>query len=236
MTRRARLRVLGTVALAVAAAVAVTVILLVRDSTEACACAIPPDDDAALTTAQDFVAALAAGDDDAVSALLDDGLAPPDPDRVAALSELAGPDTTWLVTGLHRPEGGYGRSPGERVAIGVAPDGSWDAVMVRTETDYAAGRVGPQPAIGADIPPVVRGGTAPIFGDLDGSSAGDDTLTLIAPGHEPEPVEPLRQADAWAYTGPDLTPGRYLVLKTVTLTSDDAVGWRVDGGWFEVAG
>src|SRR5699024_762297 len=139
------------------------VVVLFSGTTSACACAIPPNDEDAIETAQQYVAGVA---EDPAAMLAEDATAP-GADRVAELTGFDTPDTKWTVLLTERPEGGYGRSPGERLIVAMSPQGEVTALVVHTETDYEVGTVDPQVEIDSTEPVIARSGEFPIFGDLN---------------------------------------------------------------------
>ncbi|HEY9409995.1 MAG TPA: hypothetical protein VIP77_10490 [Jiangellaceae bacterium] len=221
--RRPRWRLLVIV---VAVVVAVGVTMLVVGTRAACGCAIPPSEDAAIESARDFVAAVADGTTD-----VPDGAA----DALAALDD---PATVWAVVHTRRPDGGYGDAPAVRVIVGLAPDETWDAVVVRSASDYQPGDVEATVRKLTDSrPEVVRGGATPLFDVAGGSSADDDStpsVTLLATGREPESLEPLETSGTWVYTGDGLPPGRYLVVEGGENHAADPAEPYAAAAWFDV--
>lgn len=223
--RRPRWRLLTIVA-AVAVAVGVGVTVLVVGTRPACGCAIPPSEDAAIESARTFVAAVADGTTDV-------------PDGAAdALTALDDPATVWTVVHTRRPDGGYGDSPAVRVVVGLAPDETWDAVVVRSDSDYGPGDVEATVRKLTDSSPeVVRGGATPLFDAVSSSSADDDStasVALLATGREPERLEPLETSGTWVYTGDGLPPGRYLVVEGGENRAAEPAEPFAAAAWFDV--
>src|SRR5690625_4371010 len=161
--------------------------------------AIPPNDEDAIETAQQYVAAVA---EDPEAMLAEDATAP-DADRVAELTGFDAPDTEWTVMVTERPDGGYGRSPGERLIVGMTPEGEVTALVVHTETDYEVGTVDPQVEIESDEGIIARSGEFPIFGELN-VAVSDDTQYVHALLSLTEGRLPLTVTDsggAWVYLG-----------------------------------
>src|SRR5699024_1844956 len=154
--------VIGTGA-AVLLVVVIGVVTLVYNAPSGCGCAIPPDDEDALETARQYVAGV--GEDP--EAMLAEDATAPDADRVAELAGFDAPDTAWTVLATERPDGGYGRSPGERLIVGMTPEGEVTALVVHTETDYEMGTVDPQVEIESTEAVIARSGEFPIFGELN---------------------------------------------------------------------
>lgn len=208
-----------------AVVVAVGVTVLVVGTRTACGCAIEPSEDAAIESARTFVAAVADGTTD-----VPDGAA-------STLAALDDPATVWTVVHTRRPDGGYGDSPAVRVVVGLAPDETWDAVVVHTESDYQPGDVEATVRKLTDShPEVVRGGTTPLFDAAGGSSSDDDTtrsVVLLATGREPEQLKALESSGTWVYTGDGLSPGRYLVVEGGENRTDPAEPYAA-ATWFDL--
>ena len=215
------------VALATGAAVLLVlvisaVVVLFSGTTSACACAIPPNDEDAIETAQQYVAAVA---EDPEAMLAEDATAP-DADRVAELTGFDAPDTEWTVMVTERPDGGYGRSPGERLIAGMTPEGQVTALVVHTETDYKVGTVDPQVEIDSTEAVIARSGEFPIFGELnvtvpDGARYRSALLSLT---DGRLPLTATDSGGAWVYLGDEpLQQERYRYLRG---------GLRSDGTWW----
>ncbi|HLS63636.1 MAG TPA: hypothetical protein VK060_09675 [Ruania sp.] len=213
--------VIGTGA-AVLLVVVIGVVTLVYNAPSACGCAIPPDDEDALETAQQYVAGVA---EDPEAMLAEEATAP-DADRVAELTGFDAPDTEWTVMVTERPDGGYGRSPGERLVVGMTPEGEVTALVVHTETDYKVGTVDPQVEIESTEPVIARSGEFPIFGELNvavpGGARYQFALFSLTEGRLPLTV--TDRGGAWVYVGAEpLQEEEYRYLRG---------GHRSDGTWW----
>lgn len=234
-SRRGLWWLVGAAALVVAAGI-VAAVLVLRDDGGVC-CAIEPSDDAAIDTARDYVTALSGGSDQA-NGMLAAGSQAPDEQRSSQLSALADEDTMWFVAGTEREGSNVGDTPAERVVVGLTSGGHWGALLVKTDRDYREGTVDPDVAVDANVPTTVRGGSTPIFGDVEvAGSFGPDALYLARPGAKtPEELPRLEHKDAWVYTGPGLTPGRYLLVWATAASNypDDELVWQVHADFYTV--
>src|SRR5699024_3601905 len=158
---------------------------------------IPPDDEDALETAQQYVAGVA---EDPEAMLAEEATAP-DADRVAELTGFDAPDTEWTVMVTERPDGGYGRSPSERLVVGMTPEGEVTALVVHTETDYKVGTVDPQVEIESDEGIIARGGEFPIFGRLDSVVLEGAQFALFSLTEGRLPLKVTDRGGAWVYVG-----------------------------------
>ena len=221
------------VALATGAAVLLVlvisvVVVLFSGTPSACGCAIPPDDEDALETAQQYVAGVA---EDPEAMLAEEATAP-DADRVAELTGFDAPDTEWTVMVTERPDGGYGRSPGERLIAGMTPEGEVTALVVHTETDYEVGTVDPQVEIESTEPVIARSGEFPIFGELNVTvlEGARPAFALLSLTDGRLPVAVTDRGGAWAYVGTEpLQEEQYRYLHVVH--GHDGTWW-VRTAWF----
>ena len=206
--------------------VVVGVVVLVIGSSASCACAIPPDEEEAIATAQAYVA----GVEEDPHGLLDEDAEAPTAEQVEQLSVLDDPETTWTVLVTERPDGGYGRSPAERLVVGIAPEGEVAALVVYTETDYEQGTVDPEVEARETEPVIARSGEFPIFGELNVGMSEDvrGRLAVVAPTQEPIELSVTGHGGAWAYVGAEpLQEEEYRYVRG---------GHRSDGTWWFGAG
>ena len=206
--------------------VVVGVVVLVIGSSASCACAIPPNEEEAIATAQAYVA----GVEEDPHALLDEDAEAPTAEQVEQLSVLDDPETTWAVLVTERPEGGYGRSPAERLVVGIAPEGEVAALVVYTETDYQQGTVDPDVEARETDPVIARSGEYPIFGELNVGMSEDvrGRLAVVAPTEDPIELSVTGSGGAWAYVGAEpLQEEEYRYVRG---------GHRSDGTWWFGAG
>lgn len=226
MTRSVGFKVAIGSGILVVLLVVVGVVVLGLGVSSSCGCAIPPDDEDAIATAQEYVA----GVDEDPEALLADGAEAPTAEQAEQLTLLDDPDTSWTVLVTERPEGGYGDSPGERLVVGIAPEGEVGALVVYTESDYEAGTV--DPAVEArDIDPVIaRSGEYPIFGELNVGMSEDvrGRLALVSLSEGRLDLSVTGSGGAWAYVGTEpLQEEQYRYVRG---------GHRSDGTWWFGAG
>lgn len=206
--------------------VVVGVVVLVIGSSASCACAIPDSEEDAIATAQEYVAGV---EEDPAALLAEDAQAPT-VEQVEQLSVLDDPETTWAVLVTERPDGGYGRSPAERLVVGIAPEGEVAALVVYTETDYEQGTVDPDVEARETDPVIARSGEYPIFGELNVGMSEDvrGRLAVVAPTEEPIPLSVTGSGGAWAYVGAEpLQEEEYRYVRG---------GHRSDGTWWFGAG
>ena len=210
-------------------AVAVVAVVVVGGATSSCSCAIPPSDEGAIETAQTYVADVS---EDPETLLAEDAEAPT-AEQVEQLQVLDDPETIWTVHLTERPEGGYGRSPGVRLVVGIAPDGAVGALVVYTETDTSLGTVDPAVATRDVEPQIARSGEYPIFGQLNVgmSDAVRGHLTLVSLTEGRLALSPTGSGGAWAYIGADpLTEERYRYVRGGHNSSDGV--WWFSATWF----
>lgn len=226
MTRSVGFKVAIGSAILVVVLVVVGVVVLVIGSTGSCACAIPPSEEDAIETAQEYVAGV--GQDP--EALLAEDAEAPSAEQVEQLSLLDHPDTTWAVLVTERPDGGYGRSPAERLVVGIAPEGEVAALVVYTETDYERGTVDPAFEARETEPVIARSGEYPIFGELNVGMSEDvrGRLAVVPLTGDPIELSVTGHGGAWAYVGAEpLEEEQYRYVRG---------GHRSDGTWWFGAG
>ncbi|WP_147918584.1 hypothetical protein [Ruania zhangjianzhongii] len=209
--------------------VVVGVVVLVIGSSASCACSIPPNEEDAIATAQEYVA----GVDEAPEAMLAEDAQAPTAEQVSQLSLLDHPDTTWTVLVTERPDGGYGRSPAERLVVGIAPEGEVAALVVHTETDYEQGTVDPAVEARETEPVIARSGQYPIFGELNVGMSDDarGRLAVVPLAGDPIALSVTGNGGAWAYVGAEpLQEEEYRYVRGGQRSSDDA--WWFGAAWF----
>lgn len=198
------------------------------DRPESCACPIPESADSAIETAISFVAA-----GDQPGPLLHPDAEAPDAEQAADLAALDDPGTEWVVLATQRNGDDYGRSPAERIILGISSEGGWATLLVHTADDYELGTVDPDVDESGHLEDFVhRSGPYPVFGNVDSIYRSAPDVTLLEPGTGEVVLERLHNKGAWAYSeaGP-LTGDRYLLASARQHNQTEQ--WVVSTVWWD---